>query len=106
MLADIGKYLTVTEQPFFYQLFTDDPGRIWALRDHRLSKETQGLAPKEFDLYSRDGYYLYRTTLPFCRCLVIRNGYLWATHTDEEKGLIMVKRLRIKNWDMIRISIK
>lgn len=76
------------------------------LRDHPASRWTQGLAPKEYDIYSRDGFFLYQTKLPFGRRLVIRNGHLWATHTDEEKGLFTVKRLLIKNRDEIRTSIK
>lgn len=62
--------------------------------------------PKEYDIYSRDGYYLYRTSLPYGRRPVIRNGHLWATHTDQEKGWITIKLLRIKNRDEIRTSIK
>lgn len=105
-LEEIGKYLTITEQPFFYRLFTDDLSRIWVLRDFPGAKSKTGLDPKEYDIYSRDGYYLYRTTLPYGRRLIIRNGYLWTTHTDEEKGSITVKRLRIKNWDSIKASIR
>lgn len=105
-MEEIGKYLSIKEQPFFYRLFTDDLGRIWVLRDHSASRKTEGLAPKEYDIYSRDGYYLYRTALPFGRRLVIRNGYLWAAQTDEEKEFITVKRLRVKNWDKIKASIK
>ncbi|MCX8159724.1 MAG: 6-bladed beta-propeller [Candidatus Saccharicenans sp.] len=105
-LVEIGKYLNISEQPFFYRLLTDDLGRIWVLRDYPGARGKSGLNPKEYDVYSRDGYYLYRTSLPFGRRLLIRNGQLWATYTDEEKGLIMVKRLRIKNWDKIRYSLE
>ncbi|RFT16727.1 MAG: hypothetical protein OP8BY_1340 [Candidatus Saccharicenans subterraneus] len=76
------------------------------LRDHTASRKTQGLALKEYDIYSRDGFFLYRTKLPSGRCPVIRNSHLWATHTDEEKGPLTVKRLRIKNRDEIGALIK
>jgi len=63
----MAQYLTITDQPFFYELFTDDLGRILLLRDHTVAKKAQGQAPKEYDIYSREGYYLYRITLPFGR---------------------------------------
>ncbi len=100
---DVAKYLPIKEQPFFYRFYTDDVGRIWVLRTNPKAEASAG---HEYDIYSRDGYYLYRTTLPYSRCLVIRKGHLWARHVDEEKGLVMIKRYAIKNWDLIKPGLK
>lgn len=103
---ELSKYLSIKDQPFFYRLFIDDLGRTWVLRDNPSGKSKAGLIPKEYDIYSRDGYYLYRTTLPYGRCLIIRNGHLWARHIDEEKGLVMIKRFGLKNWDSIKSTLE
>jgi hypothetical protein len=99
---DVAKYLTTKEQPFFYGLFIDDLRRIWVLRDNPLGSRGK---PREYDIYNRNGYFLYRTSLPYGRCLVIRKGKLYARHIDEEKGLVMVKRFRIINWDSIKSTL-
>lgn len=97
--------MSIKEQPFFYGLFSNDLGRIWVLRDNPGAKSKEDLAPKQYDIYSRDGFYLYRATLPYGRRVVIRNGCLWTTYSDEEKGLLLIKGFKIKNWPEIKTSI-
>jgi len=101
-IKEAAQYISHSEQPYFYRLFTDDLGRIWVLRDNPLGARGR---PREYDIYNRNGYFLYRTRLPYGRCLVIRKGRLYARHIDEEQGLVMVKRLRIKNWDLIKSTL-
>jgi len=94
--ANLPKY-----EPFFYSILTDDARRIYVLKNNvRATREK----PKEFDIYSKDGYFLYKTTLPYGRAFCIRNSYLYARHILEDTGLEVVKRLKIKNWSSIKNS--
>jgi len=88
-------------KPFFYTLLTDNLGRIYVNKSNVLG--TRG-KPKEFDIFSKDGYFLYKTELPYGRQFSIKNGYLYARHVLEDEGLEVVKRYKIKNWDAIKSS--
>ncbi len=88
-------------KPFFYHVFTDTKGRIYVQRNNvrRLKNEE-----KEFDIFSKDGYYLYKTVFkltPF----VIKDGLFYTRIMNEDIGEVFVKRFKIKNWDQIRKEI-
>jgi hypothetical protein len=52
----------------------------------------------EFDIFSKEGYYLYRAKLPFTP-EVIKNGYFYDLYSSEETGEVRIKRYKVRNWD-------
>jgi len=94
--ANFSKY-----RPFFDRIFTDDKGRIYVRKVKLvLSKSSE----VEFDIFSSDGYYLYKTSFSFPPN-VITNGYLYYIFTSEETGEVKIKRFKIKNWNQIKVGI-
>lgn len=91
---NLGEY-----QPFYYLIFTDSEGRIYVQINKTWLEED--VTEKEVDIFSKDGYYLYKTTLPK-HTYVIKNGYLYALEVEDDE---LVKRFRIKNWDQIKKGI-
>jgi len=96
-----GKATLPQHKPFFYSIFTDSKGRIYAQRNSAGRDEK---VERIFDIFSQDGYYLYKTSfsmIPF----VIRNGFFYTQVINDDTGEVFVKRLRIKNWDQIKYGI-
>jgi len=91
---NLGEY-----QPFYYLIFTDSEGRIYIQTNKTWLEED--VTEKEVDIFSKDGYYLYKTTLPK-HTHVIKNGYLYSREVEDDE---LVKRFRIKNWDQIKEGI-
>ncbi len=87
--------------PFFYSVFSDCKGRIY-VRTNRQERESVEM---EIDLFSKDGYFLYKTKLP-AYTHVIKKGFLYAYVVDEDAGMEYVKRYKIKNWEQIKEEIK
>jgi hypothetical protein len=92
-------------KPYFYSLFSDDTGRIYTLKSNPMArpKSKPGMV-FAYDVYGKDGVYLYRLGLPYDQALFIKNGYLYARHVIEDSGLEVVKRFKIGNWEKIRNS--
>lgn len=88
-------------RPFFGPILTDDKGRIYVLRIRSPLDEEKII---RYDIFSREGYYLYRTSLSDWPQL-IKGGYLYTLITSEETGEEQIKRFRIKNWDKIKEGI-
>ncbi len=59
---------------------------------------------KEFDVFSKDGYYLYKTVCKHTPFL-IKDGYYYTRIQNEESGEVFVKRFIIKNWNLIKEGI-
>ena len=90
-------------KPFFDGIVTDDKGRIYvkkfhAIFDYEIDKNNY------YDLYNKDGYYLYEVVIPI-RWPLIRNGCIYTTEYDREMGYARVKRYKIKNWDQIKEGV-
>ena len=95
------KAILPSHKPFFYLILTDCKGRIYVQTNKILSKSN---IDKEVDVFSKDGYYLYKSTIPR-GTYVIKDGYLYAYVMNEDTGLELVKRFRIKNWEQIKEGI-
>jgi hypothetical protein len=98
------KKLPVPERyPYFFGILTDSKGRIYIQRNnaHRGKSTVQDTVPKDVDVFSREGYFLYTTALP-PNTTIIRDGYIYAFLADENEGLESVKRYKILNWDRIK----
>lgn len=88
-------------KPFFYSLFTDSADRIYVQKNNAHKIET---VEKAFDVFSKGGYYLYKTVCPLTP-YVIKDGFFYTRIQNEDTGGVFVKRLRIKNWEQIRKGI-
>lgn len=93
--ANFPKY-----RPFFNRILSDDKGRIYVRKIKSVLEKSE---PVEFDIFSADGYYLYKSNLAFTPEL-IRNGCLYDISTSEESGEVKIKRYRVKNWDKIKTA--
>ena len=90
-----------THRPFFYYLYSDSEGRIYTLKNNVFPLEDK---EREFDIFSKDGYYLYRTVIPFIP-FVIKDGFFYTRILDNDTGGVFVRRYKIKNWDQIKTGI-
>ncbi|MCJ7485364.1 MAG: hypothetical protein MUQ25_04250 [Candidatus Aminicenantes bacterium] len=87
-------------RPFFDGLMADDDGRIYARKLKSVLETRKGI---EFDIFGKDGTYLYKMTLPFSPRLINR-GYAYDVTSNDDTGEIKIIRYRIKNWAKIRTS--
>lgn len=87
-------------KPFFYSLMTDSPGRIYVQRNRTRGEEFK--VNREVDIFSKDGYFLYTSTIPR-GTYIVKDGFLYAYLMNEDSGEELVKRYRIKNWEEIKI---
>jgi 6-bladed beta-propeller len=88
------------QKPYFYALLADSEGRIYVRRVSIEGIRGRGpvdLRPVDVDVFSKDGYYLFKTTLP-PNTGQIRDGMIYCYTLNEGSGEERVKRLRIKNW--------
>jgi len=92
--ANFAKY-----RPFYNRILKDDKGNIYVRKLKSVFDEEKS---EEFDIFNSEGYYLYKTKLPFTPH-IIKAGYIYHVHTDEGTGEIKVIRYMVKNWDSFRI---
>ena len=90
-----------SHRPYFNRIITDDRGRIFVRRVRSVIDENKQV---EFDIFSREGHYLYKINLPFTPS-VIKNGYFYEHYSSEETGEVRIKRYKAKNWDKIAEEI-
>ena len=86
--------------PFFFGFQTDDKSRIYVRKIKSPLDEYEGVY---CDIFSENGYFLYRAKLPHSG--VVKNGCLYRAARDEETEYIKIKRYKIKNWDQIKEGI-
>ena len=94
--ADLGM---PDHRPFFRDFISDDMGRLYVVRFRPITERE--VTAQDIDVFSRDGFYLYRMTWPFMP-QVIKGGYLYEVRQDEDKGLTRIIRHRITNWTDFR----
>ena len=73
----------------------DDRGRLYIIRAKSIL-EREG--PSAVDVFSKDGYYLYRMTWRSFPS-AIKGGFLYEVREDKETSEYQVVRYRIKNWN-------
>jgi len=81
--------------PFFDALLADDRGRIFVQRTKTNLDEAPGTS---FDVFSREGFYLYRAKVSKDDCQAIADGFLYSRAYNREKECDQVFRYRVKNW--------
>jgi len=82
-------------RPFWSKFISDDLGRLYVIRFKPITEKD--VKTSDIDVFSKDGYYLYRMTWPFVP-QVIKGGFLYEVRQDEEAGLTKIIRHRTKNW--------
>lgn len=85
-------------KPFFEAIFSDSEGRIYVERVKSPLDESKEF---HYDIFSPEGYFLYKTTFPY-KPQVIKRGYFYMYDLDEEMEVWLVKRFKIKNWEQIQ----
>jgi len=88
-------------RPYFQRIMVDDTGRIYVRRARSVLDRGEGVL---FDVFGKDGFYLYRLELPFTP-EVIHKGNLYDVFTSAETGEVRIKRYSIKGWDQIKTGI-
>ena len=89
-------------RPFFSRILADDKGRIYVERVRSVLDRRMEI---DFDIFSKDGYYLYQVSLPFSPDL-IKNGCMYEVHSEEETEGIRIHRYTVNNWREIRESLR
>jgi hypothetical protein len=88
-------------RPFFTRFYNDDSGRLYVVRFKPITEKA--VTSSEIDVFSKDGYYLYRMTWPFMP-QVIKNGFLYEVRQDEAAGLTKIVRHKITNWGDFKVE--
>ncbi len=86
-----------SHRPYFNGIVTDERGRIYIRRVKPVIDESEEV---EFDIFSKEGHYIYKTSLPFTP-EVIKNGYFYDHYSSEETGEVRIRRYKVKNWEQI-----
>jgi hypothetical protein len=85
-------------RPYFGKILADDAGRIYVTKRPSVLDQSK---VQEFDVFSKDGIYLYRAKLPFIP-EIIKAGFIYEIRKNEETGDIKIIRHKIKNLDQIK----
>jgi hypothetical protein len=81
-------------RPFYNKFIIDSKKRLYVQRVRSVLDESELI---NFDIFSNEGYYLYKTSLSFSP-EVIKNGFVYDVLTSGETGEVKIKRYKIKNW--------
>ena len=87
---------------YFSGLFTTHNGLIFI--DRRVIVKEKG-EPIPYDIFNRNGEYIYRAFMNGISKPTIRTGYLYTLKFESDTSAFFVKRYKIKNWDQIKSGI-
>jgi hypothetical protein len=90
-----------SSRPFFLGMIADDLQRLYLRRVKSVLDESE---EQIFDVYSKDGYFIYRMKMAFLPEL-FNNDYLYNIEEDDDTGEVFIKRYKIKNWKQIKEKI-
>jgi hypothetical protein len=80
-------------RPYFYRILADDLGRIYVAKRPSVLDTSKN---QEFDIFSKEGVFLYKLTLPFMP-EAIRGGSIYEIRRDAE-GETRIIRHKVMNW--------
>lgn len=86
-------------RPFFEEIQIDEDGYIYANRVKIGPADKRG---NEYDVFNKDGYYLYKLYIPV-RLPQMKRGYVYTARPHPETGYFQVRRYKIKNCDPEKI---
>lgn len=87
-------------RPFFNDIMGDNLNNIYIKKLTSVLKKEKATT---FDLFNSKGFYLYEIKIPIIP-EVIKNGFIYKIEQEEEAGIYLVKRYKIKNWNKIKNS--
>jgi hypothetical protein len=87
-----------SHRPFFDHILADDMQRLYVRRLKSVLNDNNEV---EFDIFGREGLYLYKLKLPFTPRAII-NGFVYKVDMNEESGEIKLRKLKVINWDQIK----
>jgi len=88
-------------RPYFDGIIADDRGRVFVKRlKSVLDKDPESA----FDVFSTDGFYLYKMKFHF-KPVVIKAGFAYEIRENKETGDFKIVRHIIKNWEQIKDGI-
>jgi hypothetical protein len=90
-----------SSRPFFGGMIADEFQRLYLRRVKSVLDESE---QQTFDVYSKDGHFIYRIKIDFFPEL-FKNGYLYNIEENDETGDVFIKRYKIKNWLQIKKGI-
>ena len=98
---DLSRFPGLKIKPYFFGILTDPEGRIYVQKNMNTGGK-RGYGPiatddKRFDVFSREGVFLFRAALP-PNTRLIRDGLVYCYSVDEDQGLEYAQRFRIKNY--------
>lgn len=97
--GDVKKaYIFPEFKPFFDGILTDGKYRIYI---HRFKSPFDEDKSEYYDLFDKQGYFIYRVKLPFSVTL-IRNGFIYTGGRDPETHYTKFVRYKIINYDMLK----
>ena len=92
-------YVFPKNKPFYTRIFRDDKDRIYVLRFKSPFDEENS---KIYDLFNKEGYYLYKVTIPSIPIYAIKNGRIYSVRFEKDTDITRIIRYKIKNWDRIK----
>lgn len=78
-------------KPFFHKIITDDKYNIYVYKGTNKNDI-------EFDLFNKEGFYLYRVKMPYFP-LLIKNGHVYLYKHNKDTGYSKIIRYKIKNYN-------
>ncbi len=97
-----GGYVFPENKPFFTRIYRDDKDRIYVLRFKSPFDEDKS---EIYDLFNKEGYNLYKVTMPSIPIFAIKNGRIYSTRFDKDTDVIRIIRYKIRNWNKIKEEI-
>jgi hypothetical protein len=85
-------------RPYFRGISTDDAGHVYVARMGSILEKDK---PSQIDVFSKDGYFLYRMTWSVFPS-AIKGGAFYAVRENKETNETQIVRYRIKNWSQMK----
>lgn len=89
---------------FFSSILSDDVGRLYVFRVPSVLEAQKNPSLYTADVFSKDGYYLYRLNMKIKPNFIFRGYFYYIDDSDEDNGIV-VKRLKVKDWNLLKSSL-
>jgi hypothetical protein len=88
-------------RPVFSNILSDGEGSLYVVKFKSITEKSEGI---ECDLFSKEGYYLYKIFIPqvSSETITIKKGLIYVLDKDSDSGYVRLKRYKIKNWGQLK----
>lgn len=97
-VSDDYAYSFPEHMPFFYSIMADSEGLIYVQTG---TEELDPSRARTYDIFTRDGYYMYRVFLEIPP-LIIKRDYVNTLARDADSGVEIVQRYKIINGGQLK----